>query len=161
MSKMHKKNTFNKMTVAATLTAIGIAAFSTGTLQAHTAADRVKPVKSLAYKSQSAGDTLTLDRYQGSPNTIEICLQLKNGLTWRKSMYIYAGPQRMIKKLSVQDHNTRDCTKIQTSEFAPKYARFELTKAGFGGVDTGVIHTGKFSVYAYDGMGFTINWEKD
>ena len=158
---MFNINMLNRKAFAATLTAIGIATFSMGTLQAHTASDRVGPATSISYKSQSASDTLTLDRHRGSQGNIEICLQTKNKVSWKKNLYIYAGPKRMIKKLTVEGTNNRDCTKLQTAEFAPKHARFTLTKAGVGGYETHVIHTGNFSVYAYDGMGFTVNWEKD
>lgn len=151
----------NKITFAKTLVAIGVIVLSAGTLQAHPV-NKVTPTsKSLAYKSQSPHDILTLDRYVGSAGNIEICLQAKNGITWRKVMHIYAGPKRLIKTLKTQDNTTRDCTKIQTAEFAPKYARFTLVKAGFGGVNTETLHTGRFNVHKYDGMGFTINWIKD
>lgn len=158
---MFTSNNLKKITFAAALTAISVATLSMSTLQAHTAADRVKPATSIFYKSQSASDTFTLDKQRGSQGNIEICLQTKNKVTWKKNLYIYAGPERMIKKLTVEGANDRDCTQIQTAEFAPKHARFTLTKAGVGGFETPVIHTGNFSVFAYDGMGFTVNWEKD
>ena len=124
--------------------------------------DRVVPESGKKFPLKSSpGDKLTLDRFAGSADHIEICLKAKNGITWRKTMHIYAGPDRIIKTLETVDSRTSDCTKIRTDEFAPRHARFELVKAGMFGVNTETLYSGRFNVHAYDGMGFTINWLKD
>lgn len=155
MTKWSFKSLFAPCLFAGSMTAFGTVA------SAHPV-DPVKPQKGINYSLKSSpGDELTLDRFTGSPGHIEFCLQAGPGITWRKTMHIYAGPDRMIKTLETIDSKTTDCTKIRTDEFAPRHARFTLVKAGMFGVNTETLHVGRFNVHAYDGMGFTLNWLKD
>lgn len=148
-----------KSFISAFLLTGAIATITPGSALAHPV-DRVTPDTGISYPLKS-GDKLTLDRFAGTRDHIEICLKAKNGITWRKTVHIYAGPDRIIKTLETVDSKTSDCTKIRTDEFAPRHARFEFVKAGMFGVNTETLDVGRFNVHAYDGMGMNLNWVQD
>ena len=123
---------------------------------------RVVANQSLSFKSGlDATDKLTLIRGPGTPGKVTICLAAGSGVSWWKTLEVFAGPDRRLGRLETKDNNRGpNCLSYDTNEFAPKYARFELKKAKALGVPSGgKMH--RFSPWAYNGKTFTVRWDKD
>lgn len=118
---------------------------------------------SLSFKSglDDDVDRLTLIRGPGTPGKVTICLAAGPNVTWWKTLEVFAGPDRRLGKLEVKDANKGpNCLSYDTTEFAPKHARFELVKAKGLGVPSGA-SVKRFSPWAYDGKSFTVRWDAD
>lgn len=153
MSKFFRNGLFAAATAIA-------AALSPGAPQAHDV--RTVDHGALAYQSGlDATDKLTLIRGPGTPGKVTICLQAGPRVTWWKTLEVFAGPHRSLGKVEIKDENRGpNCVSYDTSEFAPKYARFELKKAkAFGAPSGGSMRP--FSPWAYDGKTLTIRWDAD
>lgn len=152
MSKHFKGGLFAAVVVAAILAA--------GPVRAHD----VRPVANASLPFQSGlddEDRITLIRGPGTRGKVTICLAAGPNVTWWKTLEVFAGPERRLGKLVIKDNNKGpNCLSYDTTEFAPKHARFELRKAkAFGAPSGGSIK--RFSPWAYDGKSFTIRWDKD